>query len=204
MIEFPKPFKTNDLFKGGKNTDLNACVGNNGGPYDEMDYGDGFFQGGQIIVDGAKDRKGPVDILVYPATFAFRHGIELYLKFLLKALIRYNRSDRRYGKNHSIQAYWNEILAEVEHLQPEELDRSPIDEVTAIIRDFVEIDPTGQVFRYPEDIRGHAHLSELALINVEVLGDAMRRLHSILSDWTHWLVELQQRRSEAEQANLHG
>ena len=74
--------------------------------------------------------------------------------------------------------------------------------MTAIIRDFVEIDPTGQVFRYPEDIRGHAHLSELALINVEVLGDAMRKLHGILSDWTHWLVELQQRRSEAEQANL--
>ena len=67
MIELPKPFKTNDLFKGGENYDLNACVGNNGGPYDEMDYGDGFFKGGQIIVDGAKDRKGPVDILVYPA-----------------------------------------------------------------------------------------------------------------------------------------
>ena len=199
MIELPKPFKTNDLFKGGERTYLNACVGNNGGPYDGMDYGDGFFRGGQIIVDGCKEQKGPVDILVYPATFAFRHGIELYLKFILKALIGYNRSDRRYRKNHSIDGYWKEIAEEIGLLPDKEFDRSKIDNVAAIIRDFVEIDPTGQVFRYPEDLHGNAHLSELALINVEVLGDAMLYLHQTLNEWAYWLLELQQRRSDAEQ-----
>ena len=193
-------FKSNDLFKGGENFHLNACVGNNGGPYDEMDYGAGFFRAGQIIVDGAKSRQGPVDILVYPATFSFRHGIELYFKFLFKALIKYNNSGREYKKSHSIDRYWVEIKEEICALPAEEFDVSELDDVDAIIRDFVEIDPTGQVFRYPEDLRGNAHLTELALINVEVLGDAMLQLHQRLEHWCYWILELTQRRAEADEA----
>jgi len=40
-------FKQNDLFRGLQNdlSRLNACVGNNGGPYDLYDYSWGYFEG---------------------------------------------------------------------------------------------------------------------------------------------------------------
>ena len=56
-----------------------------------------------------------------------------------------------------------------------------------IIKDFCQIDPTGQVFRYPEDIKGNKHLTGLRLINVEVLGDGMRVLHELLERWRYEL-----------------
>lgn len=66
----------NPLFTNGENHQMNACVGDNGGPYNLFDYGRGFFEGGHAAVKSAQDYIGPVDLLVYPAAFAYRHGIE--------------------------------------------------------------------------------------------------------------------------------
>ncbi len=77
-------FAPNMLFRSGPDFQLNACVGTNGGPYDLRAYGQGFFEGGKAIIQAARNRAAPVDILVYPAAFSFRHGIELYLKHLLE------------------------------------------------------------------------------------------------------------------------
>ena len=84
-------FTPNALFRGGPNCDLNACVGENGGPYDLRDYGQGFFDGGVAIIDAARERRAPVDVLVYPAAFAFRHGIELYIRHILASLAQLRR-----------------------------------------------------------------------------------------------------------------
>ena len=51
------------LFGHGPNTQLNACVGNNGGPYDFSDYGQGFFDGGTKIVEALKRNDGLIDVL---------------------------------------------------------------------------------------------------------------------------------------------
>jgi hypothetical protein len=47
----------------------------------------------------------------------------------------------------------------------------------------IEIDPKGQVFRYPEDIKGNRHLTNLAHINVKVLKDGMKILQDLLEKW---------------------
>ena len=41
-----RPFKENALFRGLQNhlSRFNACVGNNGGPYDLYDYAEGYFE----------------------------------------------------------------------------------------------------------------------------------------------------------------
>jgi hypothetical protein len=59
-----------------------------------------------------------------------------------------------------------------------------------IIDDFVQIDPTGQVFRYPEDIKGNAHLIGLKLINVEVLSEGMKMLQEMLEAWYFRIEDL--------------
>src|SRR5262249_55182921 len=66
----------------GPNLDLNACVGINGGPYDFGAYGEGFFEAGFQVVDAIKRGEWTIDVLIYPAVFNFRHGIELYIKHM--------------------------------------------------------------------------------------------------------------------------
>lgn len=189
-------FTPNALFRGGPVTEYNACVGENGGPYDLIDYGKGFFDGAQEIVIAVKDRNGIVDLLVYPICFSFRHGIELYVKALVQTASKFNGSKRTYQKNHSIDEYWKMIVEEFDKLDDRIIDKTEIGIAGDIIADFVQIDPTGQVFRYPEDLKGNAHLTGLKLINVEVLSDGMKMLHGLLEDWYYRLEDIMERRRE--------
>jgi hypothetical protein len=56
----------NVLFRPGPNLNLNACVGENGGPYDFAAYGEGFFHAGFEIIEainrGAWTREAPRSI----------------------------------------------------------------------------------------------------------------------------------------------
>ncbi len=189
-------FTPNALFRGGSITEYNACVGENGGPYDLIDYGKGFFDGAQEIVVAVKERDGTVDLLVYPICFSFRHGIELYLKALIKTVGKFNGSTRTYQKNHSIDEYWKMIVEEFDKLDERVIDKTEIGIAGDIIADFVQIDPTGQVFRYPEDLKGNAHLTGLGLINVEVLSDGMAKLHDLLDCWYYRLENIMEYRRE--------
>lgn len=183
-------FTPNDLFRGGESTDLNACVGKNGGPYDLIDYGKGFFDGAQEIIKAIRNGAFYVDLLVYPVCFSFRHGIELYLKALLQIAIEFNGSKVVYEKNHSIDEYWKMIVEEFDKFDNRVIDKSQITVATPIIGDFVQIDPTGQVFRYPEDIAGNQHLDDLGLINLDVLSEGMLVLHELFENWYYRLYDI--------------
>jgi hypothetical protein len=173
----------NALFRGGPNPHLNACVGDNGGPYDLAHYGYAFIEGARAIIASAVSGAKPVDALIYPAAFSFRHGIELYLKQLLLNLQNLNESVAVSSKGHSIDRLWRLVAKEMALVGPEGFDPIEVSIATDIISEFCEIDPTGQVFRYPEDLSGNRHLTGLGIINVEVLGGGMDVLVGLLSQW---------------------
>ena len=81
-------------------------------PYDFDDYGEGFFEGAKQIIDAIKRGEWTIDILIYPAAFAYRHGIELYVRHLLKELSAYNKSGTDYQKTHKLQDNWKLLFAE--------------------------------------------------------------------------------------------
>lgn len=176
-------FQPNMLFRNGPNGQLNACVGENGGPYDHVDYGRGFFDGAQEIVRALKERVLLVDLLVYPVCFSFRHGIELYLKAIREASLSFNKTDAKFDKNHNIDECWALVAAELQKIKHKDIDGDEMAIAADIIGDFTQIDPTGQVFRYPEDLKGNAHLMGLGVINLEVLSDGMEILHELLKKW---------------------
>ncbi|HLL26905.1 MAG TPA: hypothetical protein VKT73_04555 [Xanthobacteraceae bacterium] len=175
--------ESNQLFRAGPNADLNACVGDNGGPYDFSDYGEGFFEGAKKIVDAIKSGEWAIDILIYPAAFSFRHGIELYVKYLIAELSKYNKSAAEYKKNHLLTENWNILVAEAQKSKLSMFKDAELDSAGKIITEFCQIDPTGQVFRYPEDIKGNPHLKNISVINVEVLETGMNELHAMLEKW---------------------
>ncbi|WP_308387638.1 hypothetical protein [Acidithiobacillus sp. AMEEHan] len=88
-----------------------------------------------------------------------------------------------YQKTHTLQDNWKTFEVQARATGSSAFDHLELSIAKDIIDDFCNIDPSGQVFRYPEDIKGNKHLIGLGVINVEVLGDGMRVLHERLEHW---------------------
>lgn len=179
----------NPLFTNGENANMNACVGDNGGPYVLVDYGRGFFRAGNAIVKSAEDYTDPVDLAVYPAAFSYRHGIELFLKHLVVGLNAVLEAGGTFKKRHGIMELWNEVVFLTEKTGREFIEPEAMKKVGEVIGYFDALDPSGQVFRYPEDIWGNQHLAEFKLINVIVLRDQMMELQDILERWVYQIAD---------------
>ncbi|MFN4340144.1 hypothetical protein, partial [Parvibaculum sp.] len=130
-----------------------------------------------------------VDLIVYPAAFAYRHAIELYLKHLVLTLNLILETGQTFKKNHKMIDLWKEASKLNEATKLDLLEEKAIDRAGELIGYFDAFDPTGQVFRYPEDIMGNRHLAKHKLINVEVLRDQMRELQGILERWVYQAME---------------
>lgn len=189
-------FSPNALFRAGPDWHLNAAVGDNGGPYDLMDYGLGFFEAGRHIIERASEGVATVDIVVYPAAFAFRHGIELFLKHLIEKLLEWNRLPPGYDKNHGIVELFDLVAEQIKLARVPIADPTEVSIARDIVVDFNQIDPTGQVFRYPEDLKGNKHLIGLSIINVGVLNEGMRMLEQMMESWIDQLGGFQLARLE--------
>jgi len=175
----------NPLFTNGANSQMNACVGDNGGPYDLFQYGRGFFAGGHAIVKTAQEHVAPVDLLIYPAAFSYRHGIELFLKHLVQTLNVILETGETFKKNHSMIQLWRDVARLNEAVERDLMEKEAVDRAGELIGHFDSFDPRGQVFRYPEDINENRHLAEHKLINVEVLRDYMTELQEILERFVY-------------------
>lgn len=190
-------YKENDLFRGDQgSSNLNACVGKNGGPYSLLDYARGYSRAGVLLVEQVGKPGNPVDILVYPLTYCFRHSIELYLKYLSERLPLLLNDESVQFNSHKLLGIWafvkNHLQRLENHLEGGEL----LDKVEKILIDFVEFDSNGEVFRFPSDRRGNEFLQDSSLINVGVLRDAMVELSDVL-DWWCWMAnDLYQAMSE--------
>ncbi len=173
----------NPLFTNGENYSLNACVGDNGRPHDLFDYGRGFFEGGHAIVKSVQEYAISPDIAVYPAAFSYRHAIELCLKHLVITLRGILGEGEKFEKNHSIVQQLRTIIVLNEAIEAPIIERVAVDRASELIVHFQTFDPSGQVFRYPEDIKGNRHLVGHKLINVKVLRDHMKELQEVLERW---------------------
>ena len=179
-------FKENALFKGSDNWVLNACVGDNGGPYGLYDYAQGYLECARVIIESAKSPQAIADTIVYPACYNFRHGIELYVKYGIEIISKVKGVGKKYQFNHSLTDNWRNLRDEAKGV----VDMTPEDlafvEQTIIC--FDEVDPNGQIFRYPESIKGIQHLKEWSLINLGRVGGALEVMTKIFKEW-HFQLE---------------
>lgn len=84
-----RTFKQNDLFRPDfARMDFNACVGDNGGPYDLYDYAHGYFDATRILLKSVGKTGSVNDLLVYPVCLNFRHAVELFINSLPPTSVR--------------------------------------------------------------------------------------------------------------------
>jgi hypothetical protein len=175
LFEKPPPFKENDLFRGVPAwSNKNACVGDNGGPYDLYDYADAYFDATRGLLElalEAPNLKRPwvtIDLLVYPICMNFRHAVELFLKYLITAVAKKNGSNDRYRTNHSLEDNWNTAIKLIRASKLQVTDQE-IEILAKVVKSIQEVDPKGEIFRYPESIKGDQHLKDWSLINLRLL-----------------------------------
>ena len=177
-------FKENDVFKGlvGQQANLNACVGPNGGPYDLYDYAKGYFEGTKIILANVKGGGVPIDLVVYPICFDFRHAVELYIKYVITDLAKAKGTDHKFHAKHTLLKNWKVAKHLLKEIETTEEDMVLFDKVVASIE---EVDPNGQIFRYPENIKGDQHLAEWAFINLAIIETHNQKVAEIAHSWHH-------------------
>lgn len=176
-------YKTNELFRPGSVGCMNACVGENGGPYDFFDYAWGFFGAADAAVEAALSHDEPVDVLVYPISFCYRHAVELSLKHLAQELPPLWGEQAAFRVNHKLIDTWTDMSGYLKRSPEFDPSGELIPFVDRLLTDFLEFDSTGQVFRYPKDRLGAPHLQDARIINVLVLRDAMRDAREAFKHW---------------------
>jgi hypothetical protein len=177
-------FKQNDLFRSDfDRADYNACVGDNGGPYDLYDYADGYLDATErLLKTAAKDKGMAIDLLVYPICLNFRHAIELFIKYLISDLNKLTKSHTKFKPTHSLVENWR-VAKKLIKKTKLKVDTKELEWITHVVDDIMEVDPKGEIFRYPESIKGDQHLKDWSHINLAVVGDVFIKTKKIAERW---------------------
>lgn len=187
MAENPlgwRAFKQNNLFRGEhERSEYNACVGDNGGPYGLYDYADGYFDATERLLQAvAKDLGVGIDLIVYPICLNFRHAIELFIKYIISDLNKLTTSHTKFKPTHSLIENWR-VAKKLIKKTKLKVDADDLKWMTHVVDNIMEVDPRGEIFRYPESIKGDQHLKDWSHINLAVIGDAFAKTKEIAENW---------------------
>ncbi|MPY01322.1 hypothetical protein [Salinivibrio sp. VYel4] len=179
--------KTNSTFRGGEPSWANACVGDNGSP-SYVEYARGFSKAANLIIDQALNNNNlhfHVDDMVYPACFNMRHSVELRLKGAiadLEVIAKWkgSRIDFDLVGSHDIGNIWKFFKRQSESL---DIRYHALNEkIEPTIIDIADVDATGQTFRYAVDRESQRHLTDIAIINFNVLKERFVALEKELDN----------------------
>jgi len=116
------------------------------------------------------------DELFFPVAYLYRHGLELLLKDIIYTGIHMNFFERDIVMealaNHNLAKLWNHAKKLLLDRWPT-ADQAPVKAVEAVINEYHQADPNGQVFRYDEDKNGRRHRHETLPENIAI--DEMRK-----------------------------
>lgn len=160
--------KFNGTFNTGSDHSMNACVGNNGWQSLES-YSFGYDEAVKILYDSVKLYRSSIDTIVHPMMFSARHRIELFLKAAIKSIgemrVELTLSDEKIIKTHDLNKLWDIFKDKAKSCDRRFI--AFIDECDQIVKEFAEIDPTAETFRYPYSQDNLKHLSDTPIINLD-------------------------------------
>lgn len=131
-----------------------------------------------------------VDALVYPICFNARHFIELFLKDSIRGVnaLGTNAAQRGVFATHNLNDLWDDFERVIQR------DSRLVDlgmPLSEVFKDIAQRDNTSMTFRYSHDLGEHAHLADIELINLDVLGDRLRQMFKQAEEFSLCLEMLQ-------------
>ena len=159
---------------------LNAAVGDNGGKYDLFDYATAYLDASIALASKVAKEGVITDSVVYPICYTFRHGVELFIKYLIDDLGRLAGTWDQYKQGHTLSKNWKRAKRLLPAIETTAADIQFIDNV---VKDLDEVDPGGMTFRYPETIDRNKLIKDLKTINVAVIGNNCTGISEIAKTW---------------------
>jgi hypothetical protein len=159
---------------------LNAAVGDNGGKYDLFDYSTAYFDASLALASKVTKEGVITDSVVYPICYTFRHGVELFIKYLIDDLGRLAGTWDEYKPGHPLLKNWKrakKLLTAIE-TAPEDIEF-----FDKVVNDFDQVDRNGMTFRYPETIDRNPLIKDLKTINIAVIGNNCQGISEIAKTW---------------------
>lgn len=150
-------------------------------------YAVAYWSAGDILVKNAlESNKNKRDGLFYPICFMYRHFIELTLKQLIiyteafyekTEMIgyeykKYSKPKKQLETTHSLETLLSRLINVLTCLSDEHFD----DKIKKIILDFHNVDPLGQVFRYPNKKNHEKSFFQVQNFNIAAIKTAVNKV----------------------------
>lgn len=151
-------------------------------------YATGYFRACMALLHSGRD-----DTFVYPAVFAFRHGLELALKSLARDFHVVGEAEELGKPNHPLGEIWKKVREPVNFYHGElyfdsHTNLSPV-ELDGIIYELDRTDAGSMAFRYPVSLDGKPYLQEFPVLNMAEFAETAARVGEGVMVWVGWASE---------------
>lgn len=176
-------------FEFNENAYVIACVGNNGGTYEET-IRMGYSKTAVILFEKIVNDRENEDILVYPLIYCARHSIELGLKIIalsIKTICNKKKIDTDYNqlKSHDL------LLLDKTIRLYYRIDKRIVeiyDNIYPLLKDY-EFDKQGDAFKYRNNSIGNPHMSSNNIGSISL--DLYMQKYGIINKYIEKLIRLQ-------------
>ena len=107
---------------------------------------DGFMRAGAILIGACDEDNCQSHSLIYPILSNYRHAVELAMKWVIRTYGRYSSVQSDEFGHHNLWELWSMCRQIIVEVGSEDTELSAIEQ---IIKDFHDLDKSGQIFRYP-------------------------------------------------------
>ena len=124
---------------------------NQGGEFSEdinsrhVHISDGYMIAAKILIDNCEAGNPKKHSLIYPILFNYRHAIELEMKWIIRIYGQHSTAKIDDFRHHNLLKLWNLCKSIIIEIGSEDEAMQVVEQV---VKDFHELDRSGQVFRY--------------------------------------------------------
>jgi hypothetical protein len=152
-------------------------------------YRDGYRKAAEALVlkllDSDGDKNGDWYMrfcMVYPIMFLYRHYIEIEFKDLIALAGMTTLVDMKKMSGHGLKKLWSKVLECVEAVQGKDTRQEFEDACEKVIEYFEQVDPRGDGFRYPKNVKGSAQWDSSFEVDIVKVNSGIKRLDHYCDD----------------------
>jgi hypothetical protein len=194
----PTPPRLGEFLLGpATDEQYNAVVGRSwvSDPWDL--YAEGYKAAADQLVEDVRERRvHPLDAVVFPIVFLYRHYLELRLKQLMPVSARLLSLDPNFRQKHGLVEVWRHLRPRIEKVWANSKEKN--DAIEEKLIELEKWDPKSDAFRYPVDTAGERNLQGLQYVNVRHLRDVVAGVAAVLDGIAIGMDEMADLKAEME------
>jgi hypothetical protein len=138
--------------------------------------------------------------MIYPIMFLYRHYVEIEFKdlIILAGMTSVVEANKICG--HDLHALWSKVLVCAEEVQGEDMRQELEGTFGEAIEFFQRVDPYGDGFRYPKNVKGAAQWDSSFYVDIEKINSAIE----CLEQFCHELRQELRQRLDPEAEDISG